>query len=116
MHMALLGPEGLHALAVRNMTACILAKQKLSQVENINLPHSNSHHFNEFVIELPGSSKDCLAHLDAVGIVGGFDLSAWYPERKNWILATFTDQNNANQIELLVSHLALWASSQGVNA
>ena len=112
MHMALLGPEGLHALAVRNMTACILAKQKLSQVENIRLPHLNSHHFNEFVIELPGSGKDCLAHLDAVGIVGGFDLSAWYPERTNWILATFTDQNNANQIELLVSHLALWASSQ----
>ena len=112
MHMALLGPEGLHALAVRNMTACILAKQKLSQVQNIRLPHSNSHHFNEFVIELPGSSKDCLAHLDAVGIIGGFDLSAWYPERTNWILATFTDQNNANQIELLVSHLALWASSQ----
>jgi hypothetical protein len=54
--------------------------------------------------------------LDTVGIIGGFDLSAWYPERKNWLLATFTDQTNANQIELLVAHLAVWASSQEVNA
>tara|TARA_B110000444_G_scaffold126707_1_gene119207 strand:- start:23877 stop:25253 length:1377 start_codon:yes stop_codon:yes gene_type:complete len=116
MHMALLGPEGLQSLAVRNMTACILAKQKLSEVEHIVLPHSNSHHFNEFVIELPGSSKDCLAHLDGIGIIGGFDLSAWYPERTNWILATFTDQTSAKQIDLLVSKLAAWASAQGVSA
>ena len=116
MHMALLGPEGLQSLAVRNMTACILAKQKLSEVEHIVLPHSNSHHFNEFVIELPGSSKDCLAHLDDIGIIGGFDLSAWYPERTNWILATFTDQTSATQIDLLVSKLAAWASAQGVSA
>ena len=116
MHMALLGPEGLHALAVRNMTACILAKQKLGDIENIELPHSSSHHFNEFVIELPGSSEDCLNHLDTVGIIGGFDLSAWYPERKNWLLATFTDQTSEKQIELLAAHLAGWASSQEVNA
>ena len=116
MHMALLGPEGLHALAVRNMTACILAKQKLGDIENIELPHSSSHHFNEFVIELPGSSEDCLNHLDTVGIIGGFDLSAWYPDRKNWLLATFTDQTSEKQIELLAAHLAVWASSQEVNA
>ena len=116
MHMALLGPEGLHALAVRNMTACILAKQKLGDIENIELPHSSSHHFNEFVIELPGSSEDCLNHLDTVGIIGGFDLSAWYPNRKNWLLATFTDQTSEKQIELLAAHLAVWASSQEVNA
>jgi hypothetical protein len=68
------------------------------------------------VIELPGSSKDCLAHLDALGIIGGFDLSAWYPERKNWLLATFTDQTNEKQIDLLITHLTAWASSQEVNA
>jgi glycine dehydrogenase subunit 1 len=116
MHMSLLGPEGLQSLAVRNMTACILAKQKLSQIEKITLPHSTSHHFNEFVIELPGSSEDCLAHLDTLGIIGGFDLSAWYPERKNWLLATFTDQTNEKQIDLLITHLTAWASSQEVNA
>ncbi len=116
MHMALLGPEGLHTLAVRNMTACLLAKQKLGEIENIVLPHANNHHFNEFVIELPGSSEECLAHLDTLGIIGGFDLSAWYPERKNWLLVTFTDQTSEKQIELFAAHLAVWASSRLVTA
>ena len=116
MHMALLGPEGLQALAMRNMAACTLAKQQLAGVASISLPHSASHHFNEFVIELPGKASECLAFLDSVGIVGGFDLSTWYPEHDNWMLATFTDQTSAHHIELLVEHLAHWASSQEVVA
>ena len=51
MHMSLLGPEGLEHLATRNMTACILAKQKLSEISGISLPHFASSHFNEFVVE-----------------------------------------------------------------
>ncbi|MBT60618.1 MAG: aminomethyl-transferring glycine dehydrogenase [Euryarchaeota archaeon] len=116
MHMALLGPEGLQALAMRNMAACTLAKQQLAGVASISLPHSASHHFNEFVIELPGKASECLAFLDSVGIVGGFDLSTWYPEHDNWMLATFTDQTSAHHIGLLVEHLAHWASSQEVVA
>ncbi len=67
MHMSLLGPEGLHDLAVRNMAACTLGKQKLSAVNGLTLPHASSHHFQEFVIELPGRASDCLAYLDSVG-------------------------------------------------
>ena len=110
MHMALLGPEGLNHLAVRNMTACILAKQKLSEIQTIALPHIGSHHFNEFVVELPGKAKDCLDYLDENGIVGGFNLNSWYSNRTNWLLVTVTDQTKAEEIELLAAHLALWSS------
>ena len=110
MHMALLGPEGLNQLAVRNMTACLLAKQKLSEIQTIAIPHQFGHHFNEFVIELPGKARDCLNYLDSNGIIGGFDLSAWYPNRMNWLLITVTDQTKAEEIELLAAHLALWTS------
>jgi glycine dehydrogenase subunit 1 len=115
MHMALLGPEGLNQLAVRNMTACLLAKQKLSEIQTIAIPHIHGNHFNEFVIELPGKAKDCLAYLDGNGIVGGFNLNAWYPNRTNWLLITVTDQTKAEEIELLAAHLALW-SSKAVSA
>jgi hypothetical protein len=37
-----------------------------------------------------------------------------YPERKNWLLVTVTDQTSAKEIELLAAHIALW--SAGVNA
>ena len=36
-------------------------------------------HFNEFVVELPSSAPECIAYLDTQGLIGGFDLSAWYP-------------------------------------
>jgi glycine dehydrogenase subunit 1 len=116
MHMALLGPEGLYDLAVRNMTACIMGKQKLATIDGIRMPHSNGDHFNEFAIELPGDTKDCLEYLDSVGIVGGFNLSSWYPERTNWMLVTFTDQTQANHIDLLVRHLREWISTLEVAA
>ena len=116
MHMSLLGPEGLHDLAVRNMAACTLGKQKLAAINGVSLPHQSSHHFQEFVVELPGQASDCLAYLDSVGIVGGFDLARWYSNRPNWLLVSFTDQTRSNEIELLAAHVETWAASQGVSA
>ena len=111
MHMSLLGPEGLQKLAQRNMAACQLAKQKLSELGTIGIPHLTSAHFNEFVVELPGSAADCLAYLDTQGLIGGFDLSTWYPKRKNWLLVSFSDQTKATEIELLAAHIAVWSAS-----
>ena len=110
MHMSLLGPEGLEHLATRNMTACILAKQKLAEISGISLPHFASSHFNEFVVELPKSAADCLQYLDSVGIIGGFDLSMWYPNHTNWLLVSVTDQTKATEIELLAAHIAMWCT------
>ena len=116
MHMSLLGPEGLEHLATRNMTACILAKQKLSGISGISLPHFASSHFNEFVVELPKSAADCLNYLDSVGIIGGFDLARWYPNRTNWLLVSVTDQTKAAEIELLAAHIAMWCTVKAVAA
>ena len=118
MHMSLLGPEGLQKLAQRNMAACQVAKHKLSEISTIAIPHNTNAHFNEFVVELPGSAADCLAYLDNQGLIGGFDLSAWYPQRSNWLLVSFSDQTRATEIELLAAHLAVWSASlvQGVSA
>jgi glycine dehydrogenase subunit 1 len=80
------------------------------------MPHSNGDHFNEFAIQLPGSTQDCLEYLDAVGIVGGFNLASWYPTRTNWLLVTFTDQTQVQDIDLLVKHLSGWISTLEVAA
>ena len=116
MHMSLLGPEGLEHLAARNMTACILAKQKLAEISGITIPHLASSHFNEFVVELPKSAAECLSYLDSVGIIGGFDLSKWYQNRPNWLLVTVTDQTKSTEIELLAAHLAAWCATKEVVA
>jgi len=111
MHMSLLGPEGLQKLAQRNMAACQLAKKKLSEIPTIAIPHAMNCHFNEFVVELPGSASDCIAYLDTQGLIGGYDLSNWYPQRRNWLLVSFSDQTKATEIELLTAHLAVWSAS-----
>ena len=110
MHMSLLGPEGLEHLALRNITACNLAKQKLSEINTLAIPHFSGTHFNEFIVELPAPASDCLSYLDGVGIIGGFDASRWYPSRKNWLLVTVTDQTSAKEIELLAAHIAIWSA------
>ena len=116
MHMSLLGPEGLRHLAVRNMGACQLAKQKLAEIPTIAIPHGVNTHYNEFVVELPASAQECLQYLDSKGVIGGLDLSTWYPARKNWLLVSFSDQTKSEEIELLAAHLAVWSASKGVNA
>ncbi len=117
MHMSLLGPEGLAKLAQRNMAACQLAKQKLSEIQSFSIPHNDNCHYNEFVIELPGSAADCLSYLDTQGLIGGFDLSNWYPDRDNWLLVSFSDQTRPTDVDLLVAHLSVWSESmKGVSA
>ena len=111
MHMSLLGPEGLEKLAQRNMAACQLAKQKLSEISSLNMPHATNTHYNEFVLELPGSASECISYLDTQGLIGGFDLSNWYPEHKNWLLVSFCDQTTSKDIDLLTAHLSVWVAS-----
>lgn len=109
MHMSLLGPEGLEELAIRNMAACTYAKQKLASIPGLSIVHEQQSHFNEFAIEVPDTGKNCLTYLEENGIIGGFDLSWWYPEQSNRLLLTFTDQTSSDDIERLSVSLESWA-------
>ena len=111
MHMSLLGPEGLRMLAQRNMAACQLAKEKLSNVAGVTIPHESAYHYNEFVIELQGKSSHCLAYLDTHGVIGGFDLSDWYEGKDNWLLVSVSDQTSQKDIEVLCAHISIWNES-----
>jgi len=115
MHMALLGPDGLRELAQRNMRACQKAKEALSETPGVRLVHDASH-FNEFVIEVEGSASACLTYLDDNGIIGGFDLARWYPDKTQHLLVTTTDQTSLADIEALCAQLAMWSKHQEVSA
>ena len=115
MHMALLGPDGLRDLANRNMMACQKAMEVLGSTRGISLVH-DAPHFNEFAIQVHGSAEACLSYLDNNGIIGGFDLSKWYPQSKNHILVTTTDQTTLRDIEALSAQLAMWSTHAEVSA
>jgi glycine dehydrogenase subunit 1 len=114
MHMSLLGPEGLQHLAVRNMAASTKLKRQLSNLESLHLPYSDQSHFNEFVVELPSTTSACLAYLEEDGIIGGFDISQWYPEKTNQMLLSVTDQTSQRDIDRLIQSLSKWTKE--VNA
>ncbi len=118
MHMSLLGPEGLELLAQRNMAACQLAKDRVSNLNGISLPHESGYHYNEFVVQLPASTASCLEYLDSTGVIGGFDLSNWYPDKTNWLLVSVSDQTSLKDIEMLCAQISIWCESisQGVTA
>ena len=47
-------------------------------------------------------------YLEEKGIIGGFDLSWWYPDQSNRLLLTFTDQTSGDDIERLSLSLESW--------
>lgn len=108
MHMSLLGPEGLEHLAVRNMAACTQLKRQIASINGLALPYDDQSHFNEFVVELPSTTSSCLTYLEQHGIVGGFDVSSWYPDKTNQMLLTVTDQTSQTDINRLVESLTKW--------
>ena len=108
MHMSLLGPEGLEHLAVRNMAACTQLKRQLTTIDGLAFPYEQLSHFNEFVVELPATTASCLTYLEGQDIVGGFDVSDWYPEKTNQMLLTVTDQTSQTDINRLVESLTNW--------
>ncbi len=92
------------------MAACTFAKQKLDAIEGVSIVHQQQSHFNEFAIDVPGTGKNCLTYLEGKGIIGGFDLSWWYPDQPNRLLLTFTDQTSGADIERLATELQSWVS------
>ena len=107
--MALLGPEGMRDLAIRNMAACQSLKAQIQDTPRLSLLHPDAAHYNEFAISLPGKAADALRYLDDNGIIGGFDLSIWYPELTNQLLVCATDQTSSQDIDSLIRHLGHWA-------
>ncbi|MED5487231.1 MAG: aminomethyl-transferring glycine dehydrogenase subunit GcvPA [Candidatus Thermoplasmatota archaeon] len=109
MHMALLGPEGLESLAIRNAGACSAAKAAIFSIEGIESAHPNGFHFNEFVVKLPSEASKLLQYLDEeCDVTGGFDLSNWWPEYDNQLLICTTDQIDSEYIEQLAEGISKW--------
>jgi len=110
MHMALLGPAGLEKLAIRNAAAAIKTKNGLSEIEGVSLAHPNSSHFNEFLIQLPDSSKSLCEYLDRRGISPGIPIEVLFPDLDpNLILVSCTDQTTESDVTLLIAGISAWA-------
>ena len=99
VYLSVLGKRGFRDLALLNMRMARYAREKITRI-----PGFHAHHvpvFNEFVVETPVPVSDIQQKLSAEGIVGGFDMSRFFPDLKNHILFCVTEMNRAGDIDRL---------------
>jgi len=105
IHMALLGFDGLRraAAASHANTAALLAQlEAIPGVKRL----FNAPHFHEVALQIPKSSAFILDKMQAQGVLGGFDLSAHYPQLGNAILLCATETKTDADLQRYVEVLA----------
>ncbi|MHB1676297.1 MAG: aminomethyl-transferring glycine dehydrogenase subunit GcvPA [Sulfuriferula sp.] len=106
IYMSLLGPTGLRRVAsVAHANTVELAAQ-LCAIPGVTRAF-DSHCFHEMVIQLNRPVSAVLAELAAAGILGGYDLSAEYPELGNALLVCATETKTAADISRYAEQLNL---------
>jgi glycine dehydrogenase subunit 1 len=109
IHMTLLGPDGLERVAAACHANTVTLADSLGKINGVKRAFTQPV-FHEIVLRLPIPVGDVLRALEAQGIVGGFDLTPYYPELGQALLVCATEtrtaadlQKYAEQLERIVS-------------
>ncbi len=108
VYLALMGPAGMHELALGIMQRNAYAKQRLAAIPGVSVPHVGQSHFKEFVVNFDRSGKtvrEINRDLLERGIFGGHDLSGAFPTLGESALYSFTEVHAMEDIECLVDAL-----------
>ncbi len=109
IHMALLGPAGLERVAAKCHANTRALMERLGAVPGAE-PVFPGPSFHEAVIRVDAPAADVLRALRARGILGGFDMTADYPELGQAILVcateTKTDEDLGRYVERLTRILS----------
>jgi glycine cleavage system P protein (glycine dehydrogenase) subunit 1 len=100
------GKEGIRDLAVQNLAKADFAAKTLSSQPGAKLLFPGSPRFHEFVLQTTESPATLSARLLEQKIIGGLDLSKWYPELGNATLWCATELNTRAQIEATANVLS----------
>ena len=111
MHMALLGPVGLETLSTRILSSTRMAMDELSSLEGLEFVFPKSPVFREFAVKVPGKSSEALSHIFELGVIGGFDISQWWPEKESWILIGCDERTSESDISSLKKSLSSWVEA-----
>ena len=100
------GKEGIRDLAIHNLAKADFAAKTLSTQAGAKLLFANSPRVNEFVLQTTESPSELNTRLLEQKIIGGVELSRWYPELGNATLWCATELNTREQIEAAAGVLA----------
>lgn len=96
--MALVGKNGLKAMAQLNLDKAEYAKDLLSRVKGVDIKRSLPT-FNEFTMCLPQDASGVLAAMMKKGFAAGFPLGRYYPGMEKYLLVAVTEKRTRQEIE-----------------
>ncbi len=104
--MAVYGKEGMRELAEHNLAKAEYAAKMLAAQPGAKLRFAGAPRFHEFVLQTEEAPAAWSERLLENKIVGGIDLSRWYPEMQNCTLWCATEVVTREQIDTAASILA----------
>jgi glycine dehydrogenase subunit 1 len=104
MYLSLLGKSGLADMAKANFNAAVALRKKIAPSKKISATFKHPF-FNETVVTLKKDPGAVNAKLAKAGIVGGLDLSRFYPDMKKSMLLAVTELTAKDDIDTLVKKM-----------
>lgn len=104
IYLSYMGKQGLRRVAELCIEKAAYAKDRISKIKGFSLPQS-SRTFLEFVARCPSPVEGINKALLKDGIIGGLDLSKFYPDMKGLMLLSFTELTKKEDIDLLAEKL-----------
>jgi glycine dehydrogenase subunit 1 len=104
--LSVYGKEGIRELAEHNLAKAAYAAEKLGSQNGAKLLFTGAPRFNEFVLRTEEAPAEWSQRLLDAKIVGGIELSRWYPELANATLWCATEIVTREQIDAAANALA----------
>jgi glycine dehydrogenase subunit 1 len=104
--LSVYGKEGIRELAEHNLAKADYAAKTLSAQPGAKLLFTGAPRFHEFVLQTEEAPAQWSQRLLDAEIVGGIDLSRWYPELRNCTLWCATEIITREQIDAAAKALA----------
>jgi glycine dehydrogenase subunit 1 len=105
IHMSLLGAVGLEQVASASQRQTTSLIDALTKIKGVRLAFSGPR-FHEAVLQLDRKVDEVLERLAQAGVIGGFDLTRFYPELGNALLVCATEVRTDEDIERYAAALA----------
>jgi glycine dehydrogenase subunit 1 len=100
IYLAVVGQQGLRAIARRNLDAATYARRRLSEVAGCSLPFA-APTFNEFVLRLPGPAEAFRRWIGEQGLIAGLPLGRYEAALEDAMLICVTELTRREDIDRL---------------
>ena len=107
VHLALLGPDGLRAVATTSYRHAHHLAQRLAARRPGCLPFA-APFFGEFVVRLRAPAEAAVEALARKHLLAGIPLSRWWPDQPHALLLAATEMNTLDELEALAQALGDW--------